>query len=101
MKSETKKTPANQPRAREVIARYIRGREVFGRNARAFCDGLAAGLSPSFYLWLDDDDEEIVNSIRPSSLYEIWDKVGQHIDDATTVVVASKHGRRVAQSEEQ
>lgn len=70
------------------------------RKARAFGDGFCGALSPSFYLRLDNDDYERQHSIKHSSLREIWEQVGQHIDDAASVAVASKHGRRAKGREE-
>jgi hypothetical protein len=61
-------------------------------------EGFATVLSPSFFLWADIEDNLPVR--KYSSLLDIWDAVGEHIDDATDVVISSKDGgkfRRIKQ----
>ena len=71
----------------------VRRLGAVGRNAKAFGEGFTSALSPSFYLWLESGDYERSYSIKHSSLREIWEQVGQHINEASFVVTL-KHGRR-------
>jgi hypothetical protein len=89
-KADSKKTLSDYVRVLE----NVRTLGAMGRNARAFGEGFTSVLSPSFYLWLENDDYEKSYSPKHSSLREIWEQVGQHLDDAASIVVTSKHGRR-------
>jgi hypothetical protein len=73
-----------------LILNYITTSKRVKENVRAFGEGFTDALSPSFFLWVDDDDYRNPKAMKGSSLGEIWEQVGEHIDAATSTVVAWK-----------